>query len=74
MIHIAKVRKLLSPDVPFSLKFWKKNGEIVEASNVICTSTYFQNDTANLKFQDSEQFRKIRVSSIFEFNGEEVCL
>jgi len=74
MIHIAQVRKELNKHEPVNLKFWKKNGEIVEANDVVCTSTFFQNDTCNLKFQQSEEFRKIKCWNIFEFNGEEVCL
>lgn len=74
MIHISKVRNELNKHEPVDLKFWKKDGTIVEATNVTCTSTYFQNDTAILKFNNSEEFRKIRVWNIFEFNGEEVCL
>ncbi len=74
MIHIAQVRKELNKHEPVNLKFWKKSGEIVEANDVVCTSTFFQNDTANLKFMQSEEFRKIKIWNIFEFMGEEVCL
>ncbi|MFK5855242.1 MAG: hypothetical protein QM503_03860 [Bacteroidota bacterium] len=74
MIHVGKVRKQLMEHQPVSLKFWKRNGEIVAANNVVCTSSYFKNDTVNLKFLTSDEFRKIRVLSIFEFNGEEVCI
>jgi len=74
MLHISQLRKLLNSENPFSLKFWKKNGDIVIADNVVCTSSYFHNDTVNIKFLTSEQFRKIHVSCIFEFNGKEVCL
>lgn len=74
MVHIGKVRKELNEHEPVNLKFWKNTGEIVEANNVVCTSSYFKNHTVNLKFLDSGEFRKIRVSTIFEFNGEEVCL
>lgn len=74
MIHIKHVRKILNEHDPVNLKFWKRNGDIVEANNVVCTSSYFENDTVNLKFMNSEEFRKIRVLSIFELNGEEVCI
>ena len=74
MIHIANARKILNEHNPVNLKFWKANGEIVEAKNVVCTSSFFKNDTVNLKFLNSGEFRKIRVSTIFELNSEEVCL
>jgi len=74
MIHISKVRKELNKHEIVDLKFWKKDGAIVVANNVTCTSTFFQNDSANLKFNVSNEFRKIRVWNIFEFNGEEVCM
>lgn len=54
------------------IKFWKQDGSIVHANNVICTSSYFSNNTINIKFLTSKQFRKVRVISIFEINGMEV--
>lgn len=74
MIHIGKVRRILNEHNPVSIKFWKKNGDIIVADNVVCTSSYFLNDTVNLKFLNSDEFRKIRVFTIFELNGQEVCL
>jgi len=74
MIHIGKVRKILNTHDPLSIKYWKRNGEIVSAQNVVCTSSYFENDTVNLKHLNSDEFRKVRVLTIFELNGEEVCL
>ena len=74
MIHVSDLRKAINKKKPMNLKFWKKNGEIVIAENVVCTSSFFKNDTANIKFLTSEENRKIRIASIFEFNGEEVCL
>jgi len=57
-----------------SIRFWKKSGEIVVANNVVCTSSFFKNDTVNIRFLNSGEIRKIRLSSIFEFNNQEVCL
>lgn len=47
MIQIGKVRKLLSTEESADIKSWKMNGEIIDAKNVVCTCSYFQNDTAN---------------------------
>lgn len=59
---------------PVDLKLWKMNGEIIEANNVVCTSSYFKGNTFNLKFLDSNEFRKIKAVCIHEVNGEEVYL
>ena len=74
MIHIAQVRKELAKKEPVRMKFYKADGSMVSADNVVMTSSYFQNDTVNLKFLTSGEFRKIHVYQIVEFNGEEVCL
>lgn len=74
MIHLSDARKVINQRKPINIKFWKKNGEIVTANNVVCTSSFFKNDTINFKFLNSEEIRKIRIFSIFELNGDEVCL
>lgn len=74
MIHLSQVRKALNSGEPCDLSFWKKNGEIVHASNVVCTSSYFKNNTVNLKFLESDEFRKIKIYLIFQFNNQEVCI
>jgi hypothetical protein len=74
MIHISQVRIILNSKKPLSIKYVKRNGDIIIADNVICTSTFFQKNTANIKFVESGQFRKIRISSIIECNNQEVCL
>lgn len=56
------------------IRFWDSHGNIITASNVICTSSYFHNNTINIKFLISKQFRKVRVISIFEVNGMEVFI
>lgn len=73
MIHLTKVRKVIDTGNLFSMKFWKKDGEVVFAQNVISTSSYHGNNTINIKFTNGE-FRKVKAIRIFEFNGEEVCL
>lgn len=74
MIHISTLRKEINKKKPMSIRFWKKSGEIVVANNVVCTSSFFKNDTVNIRFLNSGEIRKIRLSSIFEFNNQEVCL
>ena len=74
MLHLAQARKIIESHEPFNLSFWKKNGEIVHAENVVCTSSYFRGNTFNLKWPNSEEFRKVKASLIFNVNGEEVFL
>lgn len=74
VVHMNTARKMLESGDALDLKFWDKNGNIISANNVICTSTYFHNNTANIKFLNSGQFRKIRIVTIFEINGLEVFM
>jgi hypothetical protein len=74
MLHLANARKIIESGEPFDCRFWKRNGEIVTAENVVCTSSYFHGNTFNLKFLNSEQFRKVKAVLIFEVSGEEVYL
>lgn len=73
-VHINTAREMLRSGDELDLKFWKSDGSIVYANNVICTSSHFKGNTANIKFLTSGQFRKIRVISIFEINGMEVFI
>ncbi len=74
MQHLANARKIIESGQPFSCSFWKRNGEIVRADNVVCTSSYFHGNTFNIKFLESEEIRKIKAVLIFEVCGEEVYL
>lgn len=75
MIHINVLRKILQKNnIPFNCKVWKSDGEILIYNNVVCTSTNFHRNTANLKFLESGEIRKTRIVSIFEFNDEEIIL
>lgn len=72
MIHLGQARKIIESREPINIGFWKRNGEIVFARNVVCTSSFFNGNTFNFKFLDSEQFRKIKAVLIFNINDEEV--
>lgn len=74
MVHINQLRAILRAHQPFSCKVWKKNGEVAVYDNVVCTSTFFENGTANLKFINSGQIRKVPVICIWEVNDEEVYI
>jgi len=72
MLHLAQARKIIESGEPFDVSFWKRNGEIVEATNVVCTSSYFHGNTFNFKWLESEEFRKVKALLIFNINGEEI--
>lgn len=74
MIHLKEARSILESKEPVDVKFWKENGEIVEAHNVVCTSSYFKNDTFNIKFLINGEIRKIQAFLIFSINEMEVYL
>jgi hypothetical protein len=74
MLHLAQARSIIESGQPFSCSFWKRNGEIVHAPNVVCTSSYFNGNTFNLKFIDSEEIRKVKALLIFNVSGEEIYL
>lgn len=74
VIHINTARKMFEAGDAMDIRFWDSHGNIITASNVICTSSYFENNTINIKFLISKQFRKVRVISIFEVNGMEVFI
>ena len=72
MLHLSQARKLIESHDPLDVSFWKLNGEIVHAHNVVCTSSYFHGNTFNFKFLDSGEFRKVKALLIFNLSGEEV--
>jgi len=75
MIHISVVRKILREGKPFNCRVWKgTTGEILTYNNVVCTSSNFKRNTANLIFVESREVRTVRVISIFEVNDEEICI
>ena len=59
--------------VPFSFKAIKKNGEIIEGTDCILTSSYHANKTLNIKFPNG-QIRKLRKIGIIKINGTEVVI
>jgi len=75
MIHTSLLRKILRDGKPFNCKVWKgTTGEILTYNNVVCTSSNFQRNTANLIFVESRELRTVRIISIFEVNDEEIYI
>ncbi len=69
------MRKALSKNnIPFNCGIWKANGEKMYCRNVVCTSTHFKGNTANIMFLDNREVRKVRIVSFFEFNDQEIYL
>lgn len=60
---------------PFDCLAWKMStGEVLNYSNVVCTSSNFERNTVNLKFINSGEVRTVRVITIFEINNEQVYI
>lgn len=74
MVHINTMRTMLRSGCICSLKWWKEDGSIATADNVICTSSHFAGNTFNVKFLNSGEFRKILAITIFEINDMEVFI
>lgn len=74
MIHLKEARSILESKEPVSIRFWTEKGEIVESDSVVCTSSYFKNDTFNIKFLKSEEIRKVQAFLISSVNEMEVYL
>lgn len=75
MIHTSLLRKILRDNVPFNCKVWKiSTGEILTYNNVVCTSSNFERNTANLLFVESREVRKVRIICIFEVNDVEIYI
>lgn len=74
MISIYRARQILESKQEVDLKVWDNEGNIVEMRNVVCSSSYKENNTFNLLCTISREVRKIRAWNIIELNGEEVCL
>ena len=74
MLNIAQARKIIESHEPCDISFWKLNGELVHATDVVCTSSNFERNTFNLKWMVSEEQRTIKALLIFNVNGEEVYL
>jgi len=74
MLHLSQARKVIESGEPFDVSFWKINGEIVHAQNVVCTSSNFKNNSFNFKWLDSGEFRKVKALLVFQVTGEEVFI
>ena len=74
MIGLKEIHEILASQQPVDIKFWKESGEVVQADGVVCTSTYYHNNTANIRWPESGEIRKIHVPAIFEINKQEVAL
>ncbi len=74
MLNLSSARRIIESGEPVNLSFWKKNGEIVQANGVKCTSSNFENNSFNIIFPESGEIRKIKALLVFNINGEEVIL
>lgn len=80
VIHVSKLLLIAErkngngEPVPFSFKAVTLKGDLIEGENCIATSSYNSGRTVNIKFPESGEFRKLRLISFIEFNGQEVFI
>lgn len=80
MLHVSKILTVAQRKdgrgipVPFEFKAVTLGGDMIEGVNCIATSSFNENRTINIKWLDSGEFRKLRLVSFIEFNGQEVFL
>lgn len=73
-LSIQSARKVLDGPDSFNIEFWTKEGKLIRWDNVICTSTYFENNTAKILSETSGEFRTVRVNNIKSINGKIIQL
>lgn len=80
MLHVSKISLVCErkdpsgQPVPFSFKAITLEGAVIDGSNCIITSSNHARKTVNIKFLDSGEFRKLRLISFIEINGQEVVI
>lgn len=73
-IHISAARKMLDAGQPVSLRYVKKNGQIMEAENVVSLRYDFYTGMRTIKFLHNGQKRSIHDVCIIGINDFEVFL
>ena len=75
MINLNAIPTIIEkPNTSFDVKFIKEDGSIVIMYEVHCTSSHFRPRTYNVKSQQSNEFRKIRHTTIIEVNQTKTYL
>ena len=76
MLHFNKITSVVERTdskgnkIPFSCTYSKLSGEIIEANNLICISTYHKG-TINVKFENDE-IRTLKLIRILILNGKKI--
>ena len=79
MIHVSKIPTILErkdssgKPVTFSFKAITLKGELIDGDGCCMTSHHQTGRTINIKFPGG-QFRKLKLISFIEFNGQEVII
>lgn len=78
-IFLRALRHIIDPPdkrvqrLPFDIEYCTESGKII-SGRVTCTSSNFANDTFNLKFAESGEYRKVHATLILKYNNKEVML
>lgn len=79
MIHVSKIpsiadrKDVTGEPVPFNFKAVTLEGSLIDGENCIMTSHHSVGRTINIKFPGGG-FRKLRLISFIEFNGQEAVI
>jgi hypothetical protein len=73
-LHISKARQLLDRGEPVDLVVVKRNGELMEARNVVSLRYDYYKGTRTIKFLVSGQIRLIHDCCIIKINDFEIFL
>lgn len=74
-VHLLMERKdEQGKPVPFSFRYIKQNGEIMEGENVVCTSVNIKNKTHTIKFPDSGAVRTIHDVLLISVNDTRIIV
>ena len=72
-LRIIEQRDTQGKCIPFSAKFFKKNGGVATFTRAVCSSSYHRG-TINIFNPVSGETRKVLMHHLFELNGKEVVL
>jgi hypothetical protein len=73
-LHISQARPILDRGEPVSLVVVKKNGQLMEANNVVSLRYDYYKGTRTIKFLASGQIRLIHDCCIIALNDFEIYL
>jgi len=69
MLTQQQARYIIESKQEVSIKYCTKDCGAIEANKVVCSSSFFDNNTFNLIYVESRVVRTVKSWNIFELNG-----